>query len=319
MIGQTTRVARAIIEVLAPMTGSPAYGFALVKATAGDVLLPACSFAAPIQLSGVGTTPNQQIDRENLIRTTDDVVVNSAGVLVPIRSLLGGDRQNWPVDTELRWDPPLAGIEEVSKVALGPMAGGADATDPGAVKQVILYEELRGTAVGLDLFRATAERGAPCVIVTWNDSPGTTKMARDKTVAPDRWVVFVVVGHAAGGNERAGEGLDVMDRVTDLLGERGEIGGFVFSGVPASIQARRRVATSEFCYVYAVEVKTFGAWERTLSFETTVPAEWERTRYDLTSGREEPRKPVVDDAVYDMLLRGFDHGFLGVGFGGRDG
>ena len=321
MPGQTTQIARAIIEVLRPLTGTPAYGFALVKATGADVLLPKNSYAAPIVASGVGTPPLKQIDRENLVRTVDEVVVNTIGKLVPIKSILGGLRQNRPVDTELRWDPPIDGVELVSTVSTGPTTGGAESTAVDAVGQVILYEELRASSLGLDLFRALAERGAPCVVVTWNDAAAAEKFGRDRWTEPNRWVLFVVVGNATGGSERASQGLDVCDSVVELLGDRASIAGIVFSAPPASVMGRRRVATDANTYVYAVELKTYNYEARRIGADTAeevYPEEWERTRYDLLTGGVHVTFPVVRDAEYDMLLPAFDDGF-DTGYGGRDG
>lgn len=317
MIGQTLRVARAMIEVLRPLTGAGSAGYAIVKATGDDVLLPPMSYAAPLTTSGVGSPPLQEVDRENLVRTTVGVVVSAAGALVPVRSILGGARQNLAGGTELRWDPPIDGVEEVSALSSGGATGGAQPADdePGAVNQVLLYEGLGAGSVGLDLFRARAQQGAPAVVLTWNDTGSSDKNARGVSEMTERWILFAVVAHAGSGAERGSEGLDLLDALRDYLNERGSIGGFVFSAPPARVLARRRIATWPGHYVYAVEVATTLAHERIAHTEEYAeggePAEWERTRYDVMTGDgTEPEDfPAIENAVYPMSLDGFDDGF----------
>ena len=121
-IGRTTRIARALLEVLRPLTGDPSTGTALVTATAGDVTLPARCFFAPLRKS---VSNQESLDRDNLVRSTADAgdqIISSAGVSVPLISMLGGKRQNLPAGTRLRLDPPLLGINAIATVEAPGMA-----------------------------------------------------------------------------------------------------------------------------------------------------------------------------------------------------
>jgi len=316
-IGQTKRIARAIAEVLRPLTGTPATGFATVTASGSDILLPAGSFAAPIRTSTSGTPPTtcQQIDRENLVRTTVDVIATTAGTTVPVTTMLGGIRQNLAALTSLRWDPPLIGMAPLAAVGAAALAGGANATGTGAVGQIVLYEELRSGQVPLDLFRARAESGAPLVAIVWSSRGRAEKVGRNRAARPETWQLFVVVGHQAGAPERGSDGLDVCDAIEGYLTDRAEIGGFIFSAPPASVTGCKRVAVNETGYVYAVELVTLNAAERIPTPEEATAVEWDHLRLDMQRASVPPF-PVTTNALYDMLMGGFDHGFDHEGFDG---
>jgi hypothetical protein len=310
-IGRTTRIARAIVEVLRPLTGDRSSGIALVTATAGDIMLPARSFLAPLRRSISG---QESIDRENLVRTTgEDAIVRATGTLVPIVSVLGGSRQNYVAGTRLRFDPPLDGVEELATIAAPGMTGGATATGVGAVCQIIEYETITGPTAATDLFNARVQGGAPAIVLAWESSGGAKMVARGVHVRPDRWILYVITSRGDGAGKRRDEARDILDAVESYLVDRHSVAGYVFSAPATEILGRSRLAVTKTSYIYAVSLQTTGRARRIdsrpddeLSF-----AEWKRTRLDAQTA-DVPPSPVVADVVFPMLLGPFD----GDAFGG---
>jgi hypothetical protein len=301
-IGLSTRTARAILEVLRPLTGTPSTGTATITASSADVIVPARCFLAPIRKTGGG---NAQIDRDNLIRTTTETTVTSGGTSVPIISMLGGKQQNWPAGTQLRFDPVLEGVEEVA-VTASAMTGGASATGVGAVSRLVEFEEIGSATAARDILRAKGLGGAPIIILTWDSAGISEKISRGVSREPNRWTVVIVVARTDSGAQRRNEGRDIMDAVVGYLGDRSSIAGHVFSAPPTRILSRKRVVVTETSYVYAVEIETLQQPKRIETRGETSPdgeatyVTWRRMLVDINTA-DVPPFPVVDDLLLPAL------------------
>lgn len=302
MIGSTTRTARAILEVLKPLTGSPATGTATVTASGADVVVPAGCFLAPVKKTRGGSS---KIDRDNLVRTRTATTVTGSGVAVDVITMLGGARQNLPAGTVLRFDPPLEGVEDTAPV-VATMTGGADATGVGAVKHVVETEQIETATAALDLFNARASSGSPCIVLSWDSTGGTRKVGRGTLVQPERWTLFVIVSRVDSSASRRSEGREIMDAVEGYLLDRASVAGHVFSSPPTSILGRVRTAITKSSYVYAVQIETFAHPKRIETRGETSPdgemtwADWRRTKLDVELAGVPPFPAIVDDAIIPM-------------------
>ena len=196
-IGQTRRIQRAIMATLVPLQGTRATGNLTAVATLADVVIPAWSIAVPIIASAAG---NAQLAYGHPVMTTDDVTVTSGGATVPIMSLLAGTRQNLPKDTEVRWDPPIAGLELTSTVAAA-MTGGAYTTGQGTIKEIAAYESFDSPQKAQDVFLAKVGL-APAVVVAWSSSGSEKRRGVGQWSREDLWELYVVVTNGAGSEKR---------------------------------------------------------------------------------------------------------------------
>lgn len=309
VIGQTTRTARAIMEVLRPLTGSPALGTATVTATGADIEVPKGCFFAPVKKYRGGSL---KIDRDNLLRTREDTTVTSGGTSLGVISMLGGGRQNLEAGTVLRFDPPLAGVDEEAPVdAL--MTGGIDAGGVAAVKQIIEAEQIESASAALDIFNARASSGAPCIVLAWDSSSDSAKVGRGKSAQEERWTLFVIVSRADSSASRRSEGRDINDAIRGYLFDRGSVAGHVFSSPPARVLGRTRTAITKSAYVYAVQIETIGHTRRIEARGSTSPdgemtwQEWRRTKLDVEHAQVPPFPVLVDDMIipasqYDQTI-----------------
>lgn len=299
-IGHTTRTARAILEVLRPLTGDPATGTATMTATGADIEVEAGSFLAPVRKTRGGS---RKIDRDNLVRTREDTTITSTGTAVGIISMLGGARQNLPAGTVLRFDPPLEGVEETAPVA-ALMTGGADATGVGAVKQIVEAEQLESASAALDIFNAKVSSGAPAIVLAWDGSGPVERIGRGVLSQVDSWTLFAIVSRADSSAGRRSEGRDIVDAIRGYLLDRGSVAGYVFSSPPTQIVGRVRTAITKGSYVYAVQIETMSHPKRIETRGATSPdgemtwSEWRRTVLDVQCvAAVAPFPTVVDDMI----------------------
>lgn len=300
-LGHRLGVMRALMAALSPLTGQRSTGVATVRSTGGDVLLPKGRFAAPIVES---TTGNKAIARDKLLFTTEDVTVDEAGVAVPVTSLLGGLRHNFPVATELRWDPELTGIEKVSSLSVA-TTGGLEPVGDASLRNIVAYEELTQPAAAA-LFAAKLRGLFPGAVVTWAGSGPAQRRGRGVWQRSDRWAIFLVVARQEGTVERGYQGLNLLDLVESYLGERGAVDGRNFSDQPTTITGAGRHSVTPTSFVYQITVETHGSVARVdtrltdgTSGKGTAIANWDRTRYDVDVA-ETPAYPLLSDADYEQ-------------------
>lgn len=287
----TVYTARQIMAVIQPLLGARSSGTATVSATAGNITLKKNAQALPIVPSASGT---MQLDPSRPVRVAADTIVTSAGVAVPVTSLLGGPAQNLPLTTTLRWDPPLDGIELVSPLASA-LTGATQAVGPGSIKRLVLYEGVGPSSAQRDLFLAKAGH-FPAVILNWDSTGEGEKVGNGVIARPDRWVLTIVTSRSDAGELRAMDGLDIKDALEVLLADRAAVDGEPFSAPGIALMGARRVDVSESSYIYTLMLETYGAVQRT---DTRVWNDWLLTRYDFDTP-DTPPYPVVDDARHDM-------------------
>lgn len=299
-IGARLAVKRAILSVLRPMTGSRSTGFATVKATGADTRLYSNTYAFAIPVSSGG---NGQIDPDLLVKTgvpdrndpatpwtfarRGDVLgtdvngypiqaegteswidVTSAGVQVPIVSVLGGKHLNLSAGMRIRWNPGVPGIEPVSVVSAPGMTGGAPLGLPGQLHRVVLYEHLPGQRAPIDVAAAAMRArlsGAglfPSACLSLTGSNTGEKASVGGRLRTFAWAL-VVFTDAGTSTSREEEGAACLDYIESLLDDRGEVDGETFSQPKTSIKSTSSlVIPSDGSDVYVVNFWTFHTTDR---------------------------------------------------------
>lgn len=311
-VGRTVRTARAVLEVLSPLTGARASGQVLVKAAGADAPLPCGSFFCPV-IPSTATPALKTIRRDLLYRTTQDAVVSAAGVLVPVVSVMGGARHNLAAGVEARWDPQVPGVELVSATS-GAVAGAAEPTGDRAVRHAVIFEGVGGPNAARDLFKGLAQSLTPAVVLAWMSTQRGDVTGRNRYVRTDTWTLYVAVDRGDGSVERFGNGLDLLDAAEELLQGRASVGGYVFSApAHAEVTARNRSSVTPSSYVYSLTLQTQHLVERLeVRGEASPPGEavWrEWDSAELASGPGSPMFPVVDGVLVRIPQGGFDDGF----------
>lgn len=290
--GRTTRIERAILAVLQPMTGLRSSGSLFVRATGDPVTLCRNNFAVPIGKSR-GTT--YQLDFQKLLRTDSETIeVTSAGAIVPVTSNLGGLQMNLDAGIEVRWEPALLGLEPVSVVQTV-MTGGADATGPGSIKRLVTYEGIGAASSAKDLFLAKGNL-FPSAVLSWDSSEPGELRGRGVISQHDRWTLAVVSSRGDGGEQRRAEGMGILDLAEEYLLDRGAVDGEVFSAPHIEIVSRSRLAVTPTSYIYTMVFDTVTTVSR---LDARTFAEWTKTKYDMRT-QTMPPFPVVDSAIYSM-------------------
>jgi len=297
-IGQTKAIRRAIMGVLRPLSGDRATGVILARAASGygEITVPVNSYLQPVTSSAAGT---KMVDRNQLVRTTQAMVVTEAGTVLPVASLGGGAKQNLAKSTLLRWDPPLTGLVATATVHGAALAGGADpaAGATAAVKGILAYETMP-RAEARDLFNAGVGP-VPAVVVTWAGSGGRTGAGEGVTRHTDLWKIYVVTASHAEAMARVDEALDILDAIEGYLEQRSSYGGVVFSSPPAEVLDKVLVRANSESFIYAVTLRTHSAVRRieTRSIEDGDWALWKTTSYQLQVATVPPLA-VVQEATY---------------------
>jgi hypothetical protein len=278
-IGAIVTLERAVMSVLAQagLNGSRSVGTATVRATGPDVLLPNASYAVPLIVApGSG---NAQTDREVMVKTNtptkidgqpcNGVLVTAAGTDVPIHSMLGGGNKNLTDATQIRWDPPVPGVEAVSTVS-GDMTGGVEAASLGQVKRIVPYE---GVGVGDRAVALWAAKTGlfPALIVYWSGASPREKMGQAGQLSDHRFRLFVVSSRANEWGARTDEGKMILSYVREIMVDRAEADFEVFSYPPVTLGEGGRFAFDQNSLIYyqdilvrhtarKIQLRTFAPW-----------------------------------------------------------
>lgn len=289
------RAARAIMTLLSPMTGTFATGNLTVQATGADVVLPKNSYAIPI-IPGAGS--NAQLSPHVLLKTTEETTVTAAGVLVPVKTVLGGIGGNLAAAVDARWSPGIEGVEAVSPVAAGGLTGGAEPTGYGGVKEIRFYEQIGSAKSQQDLFRAKLGR-FPAIVLVWSGTEPDDRRGTHRRSYVENWILSVVSSRNDSDDERRAEGLHILEEASEWLTNRTQVDGEKLSSPMAlAIGRRDRLVATETSYIYTIRFQT----EHTICIrETREFPYWETwvQDHDTQSG-EDPEVPIVDDAIYSM-------------------
>lgn len=289
------RLERAVLSVLQPITGTRSVGTALVRALGADVVLPARSYAVPSPASNTGAA---ELEYRLLVKTTEAITVTSAGTSVPITSVLGGTDANLASGTVLLWDPPIAGIEPLSVIE-DPLVGGTPNPDVDAVEQIVIFEGLGPANTAQSMWQGGLGR-YPALVVAWEDSSPVRRAGFGKTTRAHHMRVFVIVDRVDGHNQRRDQGKRILDAVDELLSDRAEVDGEVFSSPPIKGGAQGRIALGQGSYVYFYD---FVATHTTTRRDSRTRGPWNKTREQLTTTptTDHPSDPLdVVDQTHDM-------------------
>jgi len=284
--------ARALLALVAPLTGTRATGTALISSTEASGRIDANTHAAPV-LGG-------QI-RDLLFKTAVNPAtadgswpVVATGTPVPVLSVLGGQAHNLATGTLLRWLPVPAGIMPTATVS-GAMTGGAPNATMVGVQEAKLFEQLQAPAPGLDLFRANLSL-FPALLLAWQGQepddgmreqplgPRQSRLGRARSLQRMTWDLFIVTSRQDSDPMRREQGLAILDELSEVMIDRQKVDGMVFSSIRGlSIHSAGRHVISPTLYVYRMtlstanvlvgrEHKTFGPWVHTrLDSGTTDP------------------------------------------------
>lgn len=298
-----TPLARALLSAASPASGTRATGTVLAVASgASQVVLPANTYLVPVFEGEGGSkqTDEQMLFKTGLNAATEQpfqqggawTVPGSGSLAVSVRSMLGGARHNLAVGTELRWDPPVPGLQPTAAVQAGGLAGGADPTEAGGFLSAAWYPVL-GQAAFQDAFAAGLNR-MPALLLSWLASDpvepvvagtrqGSTRARRDRRVFRETFAAYAIGANARAAGPRHAEGLELMHWLTDLWTDRlrnddGEQLSFAAGGI--SILSRRQQLRDPRFYVYELafatqviysrsDTRAFGPWNKTRIVQQT--------------------------------------------------
>jgi hypothetical protein len=291
-LSRTLDTARALLGIVQPNMGTRATGTLTVKSTAGTPELPAGSVGLPLIVSAAGS---RQIDPKRPLRVTEATALSVAGVAVPVESILGGPAQNLPAGTEVRWDPPLIGVEPVSVLA-SPLAGGLAAVGLGSVKSAVHGPEGLSGGAMRELFQGLGGGALPAVVLSWQGSGAHAPKGRNGAMRPDSWRFYVAISRGDAYENRTAEGMAIVDFLEDALTQGTGIDGYVVSSLPITVIGRNVEGIEEATYVYSVSFTTEAYVE---NVDDRSFADWLRTKYTYLTA-ETPPLPVIDGIAYDM-------------------
>lgn len=258
-IGARRWMKRAIMSMLAPLTGARASGSATVAATGSDVVLPNASYAYPVIESAVGS---KQLDRMRLLKTSGDATVTAAGVSVPIVAALGGAYMNLAVGTKIAWRPAVPGVEAVS-VLDAALTGGTDPTAEGTLRRIVTLDQLgldRGRFM-TDAWRTTI--GAfPAAVLAWTGGARGERVGRSARLRALKFRLFVLTSTAAGMDDRNDEGETILDYIEGLLENRSAVDDEIVSNPSVGVVGSGVLTSDDGSYVYYVDVEAMTTIER---------------------------------------------------------
>lgn len=311
----TVFLSRALASLIAVEQGQYSAGYALVKSTGATGRVDAFDHATPI-LNGsmdeafeVRVEPNPDDDEQGWD-------VTDAGVLVPITSVVAGTSANLPAGTELRWNPESTGIEAVSVVAPGGMAGGTQKTTFGALQQFRHYRTL-GDRMGAEQFFRGQVGAYPAAVLAWAktypwDGSSTATAGGDATRVGEgvrlyrhEWHLYLVTSRLDGEERRRRESDTLRDNLLGLLTDATAHRGINLSSPDGlNVLDALPFALTDFTHVDLIRfTTTFGLANRELD---EVYPDWEQTRQRVqtaTQGEPPTKSPEIDvpDITYPTL------------------
>lgn len=262
MSTEILRVERALLCMLSPLAGSRSVGQMLVRATSAPVVLPAGSYAAPILVGESGAAGS--IDWNRMVKTATAVgtplpplkptptTVTSAGTLVPCFSMIGGAGQNLADGTQVRWHPPIEGIEEVSVIS-GDMTGGTANCGPEGVSFLTSIDGLTPRNAGAKMHQAGVNVTAgPAIILSWESAAprGRQKGGIARTLYNHTWRVYVIVPRYEGDHERRDDAKVILAAIAEILDDAAAVDGEHFASLHVSAGNWGRLDLGREHYVY---------------------------------------------------------------------
>lgn len=219
--------ARAVMALMQPLTGTRATGTVTMTAKAGQSFeLKPGTYAFPV-LSGK-VRPHMHF-KVAAPPSGDAWTITDAGVAVTFISNLGGAKYNIPGGTVLRMDPPIEALD--TAVVAGDFIDGVDATGFGALKDVVIAEQLEGPVISLDMRRAPGLTRFPAAVITWDDglpADGSTQttLGRGNRVGTRsllwalNYQISIISSRADSDHARRHEGMYILNAVARLISDR---------------------------------------------------------------------------------------------------
>lgn len=294
-------VGRRIMALLQPLTGDRSSGTVTIATTeeTASLELAKNTNILPILPSSAPGSTAVAVAHQRPFRLAEAVTVTPDGVDVAVTSLLGGIAHNLPAGTRFRIAPEDNRIASIE--ASTDLAGATDYTGTGALKQVLMYEQIGGGNAQRDMFLAKLAGRCPAAVLVWESWTAQQRLASNKTKGLDTWSMHVVVSRADAGELRALEGLEILDLVMELVGMVEGVDGETITNGLSSLVNGARVTAADSAYIYAVRFQTSRVITRR---DTREFLEWLTTSYTLvTTPPDEALSPsvvtLVDGAVYD--------------------
>lgn len=280
----TIMVTRGIQALLQVLQGNYSSGTVTMTATGDDVEVRAPVFGIPI-VDGAEDESRLIKVEKNGAADTGYWTVTSGGIDVNVQSVQGGAHVNLAEGTEIRWDPPMAGIELLGTVAAGGLTGGTRSTAFGALRQVRHYKD-RGNQTALQFFQSQVA-DYPAALLTWDSTtpadgsaiPGigadSTRIGNGKRMFAHNFELGVITSRRDGADIRRKEGDQLRDDLLELLTDRVSYRNCPIStGRGLQITEARFVAVTptvnidliRFSCQYALvrrEARTFNDWLKT--------------------------------------------------------
>jgi hypothetical protein len=251
----TTTIARRLQASLSTMTGVRSAGVATATATGAPVEIAKGEVLLPVRASATGA---KQIDWQSPVWTTADVTVAATPTAIPVRSVFGGLRFNFPLGTELLFERRLQGTTR--PVVTTAMTGGLSSVSSCGIKRLVFMEGLSPRA-SMELFLAQVG-DFPAAVLAWDGSGSGEPAGRAAIATTERWAIFVVAARTDDALARGFEGLAILDRARHLLINRSHVEGLGLSGPGVRIRGRRRLALSPQHFIYVLDIETSGRVER---------------------------------------------------------
>lgn len=299
--GLTKRIRRGLISCLRPMTGDYSTGQVTAAASsgAGTVTIPRNCHLVPILESKAGRA---EISHDLPFRVVAAVDVPEAGGTVELASLLGGAANNLKAGTQLKWDPPLVGLEPLVTVD-DDFTGGAAATEgPGLVREIRAFETLESYQQSRDLFAGEVGR-LPALVVAYAGSREVDVLGEDRVLEAHRWRIYAITSWGGSAIDVGNEVTDLLDAAKGFLIRRSSSHGLVFSTPPIQRVNTSRVRVTPTSFVWVLDLETYNGVVQTdfRPFEGRTFNEWLENEFDLTSETTAYPTPlaVVDGANYD--------------------
>lgn len=300
----TLGIQRHIMAMLAPLMGTRATANVTATATGADVTVR-CGWHL-LRIRRSAATGRGELDRAAPYVVTADTVVSSGGVSVPIKSTLGGARQNIEAGDLLVWDPPDVGGIAAQAQAVAASTDGADAANgPKLVRSIVPFQDAGGLDGLKRLFSAQAgQRQYPCIVVA--AGAGSPAPLATKHAASGRrlnWRIMLIMDGARPQLAQHSNTLTLLDEIESRLVGNNTVDGIVFSQ-PMTYGGRTlmRIAGggSAFHTAWAITVRSTEGIPRhddRLDVITgTAGNPWSSTSYTLgpASGDDPPGYPVSE-------------------------
>ena len=294
-----TAATRALLAVLAPLTGTRSTGLVSLQSASGVVQVARGQYAMPV-LGG-------QIAPELLVKVaanpdTEDGHWDVTTTPTPVQftSNLGGVANNFAAGTQFVLDPPVAGLVATGPTSAAGFTGGTDSSGFGALRQVVDAESTAGPLVNVDL-RRSALQVFPAAVLTWQDA-----VPADGSVVPQMrpsgrvgnkqklyrlgYTLTIVTSRADSGSARRHEGRWITYALMRALSDRQSVDGEVVSS-PSGVQVQSASRESGPQEVF----QKWYLYHLVLNCEVTLSGLDDRTFADWLSTRLQIWKP--DEAL----------------------